>query len=110
MSEDRGIRTAKVMTSLFSSACISSLNSTCNFLMERAFCVFFIRSSQFLVLSPAWRCERLGQSVRRGIHDKKADYTVGFFCSFHGLPETRPFDVDARINMIRKSHDHFKKN
>ena len=37
------------------------------------------------------------------------DYTVGFFCSFHGLPDTRPFDVEARDNMIRKSHDHFRR-
>ena len=59
----------EVMTSLLSSACFSSLNSACNFLIERAFCVFFIRSSQFLVLTPAWRCERLGQGVSRGIAD-----------------------------------------
>ena len=37
---------------------------------------------------------------------------MGFFVSFQGFPETRPFDEDAMvdINMIRKSHDHFRDN
>ena len=36
---------------------------------------------------------------------------MGVFNSFHGFPETRPFDEEARemvaVDMIPKSHDHF---
>lgn len=83
------------MTSLLSSACFSSINSASNFLMERAFCVFCIRSSQFLVLTPAWRCERLGQCVRR--ENIEGDYFLTQLVSlFLSMASQRPDRLTRR--------------